>query len=787
MAFFTAREDQPASYSRAEVRKADVYVGIIGFRYGSPVRDKPEWSYTQLEFEAATELTLPRLIFLLDEDAVLPLPQSCLSDPLYADRQRAFREQVQEAGMTVQRVESPDQLAMLLFQALIDLRQQIAGAATGTSVEAAVRLAPRPQFLAGRKDLLTDLEARLTREAGAWPRVVALCGLGGVGKTSVAVEYAYRQLARCAVVWQLAGEEPATLAAGFGELSVQLGLRDGRGAGDPVSAVHAMLARRSDWLLVFDNVPDPAAVRSSLPPAGRGVVLITSQYPHWPGGQALEVSALGSDEAAAFLLARTGADRAEEQAADELAGELGGLPLALEQAAAYMQAAGRGIGGYLGLFRRRRSGLLERGNPAGYDKRVTTTWALAMTELGQETPAAGLLRFVASCAPEDIPLHLLLRSRPELAKKFARDVAALLVPLLEDELVCDDAIAALRRYSLISAPRNGLISVHRLVQEVTMAQIPADLAAAWRGAAGVVIDAALPGNPGNPANWPIFAKLLSHARVTLDPASHGMHKCARYLGAAGNYLAACAVQRQVLTARTAGLGTEHPATLAARADLARWTGEAGDAAAARDQFAALVPVMAEALGAECPDTLGSRANLAYWTGEAGDAAAARDQFAELVPVMERLFGAEHHDTLTTRINLARWAGQAGDMAAARDQFAALVPIRERVSGPEDPDTLTDQANLAYWTGEAGDAAAARDQFAELVPVMERVLGAGHPDTLKARINLASISGRAGDAVAARDQYAALVPVMERVLGSTHPDAVVTRANLAHWAHRASGS
>lgn len=127
MAYFTAREDKAAEYRRQQVRRADVYVGIIGFRYGSPLRDEPGLSYTEVEFAAATELGLPRLVFLLDEDADLPLPQSYLTDPVYAERQQAFRAQLVDAGTTVagtivQRVASPGDLELLLFRALTELR-----------------------------------------------------------------------------------------------------------------------------------------------------------------------------------------------------------------------------------------------------------------------------------------------------------------------------------------------------------------------------------------------------------------------------------------------------------------------------------------------------------------------------------------------------------------------------------------------------------------------------------------------------------------------------------------
>jgi hypothetical protein len=827
MAYFTAREDQPAAYCREQVGQADVYAGIIGFRYGSPVKDEPGVSYTELEFAAAGELGLPRLVFVLDENAVLPLPGVFLSDPVHGERQRAFRDRVMEAGITVQRVDSPDRLETLLFQALTTLQHAAEGSG-GSGVGpggggVAVRLAPRPVYLAGREELLAGLDARLTAGRESGPGVVVLSGMGGAGKTSMAAEYAYRQAAGLGVVWQLPAEDPAGLEAGFSELAAHLGAGDAAGGG-PVGRVHAVLARRSDWLLVFDNAPGPDAVRGMVPPTGRGRVVITSQFGAWPGRQVMEVPVLDRAVAARFVLDRTGADGpAEEAAAVELAGELGGLPLALEQAGAYMQASGRGIAGYLGLFRSRRAELLGRGDPAGYDKRVATTWALAFAELGGAGPAAGLLRLVACCAAEDIPLDLLLR--PGLtAEDFDAVVAPVLVPLLDDELARDEAVAGLRRFSLISAPRNGLVSVHRLVQAITLAQLPAAEAEAWRWAAAALIDAAVPDDALLPEAWPACAALLPHAQAALDLTSDGMWQIARYLGFSGSRPAARDLFQLIADAyeEDGAYGTEHPRTLTARHNVAHWTGMAGDAATARDLFAGLLPVRDRVSGPEDPDTLDARFalarwtgeagdpaaardqigtllpvcqrvngpehwrtlqtphELAYWTGMAGDAATARDRLAELLPIREQMSGPEHPATLAVRGSLARWTGEAGDPAAARDQLSTLLPMRERVSGPEHPDTLDGRHELAFWTGEAGDPAAARDQFAALLPVEKRVLDAEHPHTLDALSNLARWTGEAGDAVGARDQYAALLAVRERVQGPEHPDTLAARASLASW-------
>ena len=557
-----------------------------------------------------------------------------------------------------------------------------------------VSLAPRPALLAGREELLAGLDTRLSAGDDRWPRVVALCGLGGAGKTSVAVEYAHRHLAETGLAWQFRAEDPTVLTGDFARLAAQLGARELLDARDPVASVHAVLAAfPAGWLLLFDNAPDQASVQRFLPPAGHGRVLVTSQSALWPAGQGLEVPVLDVQVAAGFLVNRTGDP--DGRAAAELAGELGGLPLALEQAAAFMQATGDDLAGYLASFRQQRAGLFGRGEPAGYGKTVATTWALAFDRLEQGGPgAAGLLRLMACCAPEAVPLRLLLQPRHGLEAKLGPEVAPVLVPLLEDRLAAGDAVAALRRYSLVTPAGDGLVSVHRLVQAVTIDQMPGDLAGQWRRAAAALIEAALPADTNPPETWPVCAALLPHARVALADHSDGMARIANYLRQSGSYAAARDLERKIADAVKRVLGAEHPDALTARRILADWTGAAGDFAGARDQLAALLPVRERISGHEHPDTLAVRAQLAWWTGEAGDPAAARDQSAALLPVRERISGHEHPFTLTVRADLARWTGEAGDPAAARGQFAALLPVMERVLGAEHPKTLAARGSLA---------------------------------------------------------------------------------------------
>ena len=313
-------------------------------------------------------------------------------------------------------------------------------------------------------------------------------------------------------------------------------------------------------------------------------------------------------------------------------------------------------------------------SPPGTPRRWPPPGRWRSTDLQHAAPgAAGLLRLLAFCAPEAVPLRLLLQPRPGLAGQLGDQVAPVLAPLLDDPLAAGDAIAALRRYSLVTPAADGSVSVHRLVQAVTADQMPAELARQWQQAAAALIEDAIPGDTGPPGTWPACAALLPHAQAALADDSDGMARIASYLGSSGSYAAARDLQRRVLDARERVLGPEHPDTLAARANLARWTGRRGSGGPG--------PVR-RLLPAERVLARSTRHPGRWPRPSAAETGRARELLPRSDPRSTRHLTPGY---------LASWTGEAGDPAAARDQFAALLPVRERVLGPEHPDTLAARA------------------------------------------------------------------------------------------------
>ena len=621
----------------------------------------------------------------------------------------------------------------------------------------------------GREEQLRQLAEVLGRGPGVIAQAVV--GLGGIGKSELALHHATLRRQDYDLIWWIDAETSEAARAGLAGLCRALcaGTASAAAARAPVAEAEAWalawLGAHARWLLVFDNADDPAWVQPYLGRLHTGHVLITSRRSTgWTdAGAVVRLGVLEHAQAVALLRELIGEAAAWDQdLAAELAAELDGLPLALRHAGAYIAATpGMDLACYLRLLRTTPRGA---GRPGPLLEVVGRSLAVTTGRIAQiSPPAIEVLRLLACYAPDHLPCRVL----------YGMDT---------DEVEMAEALRVLASYSLINRSAGGdAVNVHRLVQAATLATLTETERETTRHKAAALLQAALPDDPEALENRPVYAGLLAHAVTVLDPGSDAMDKVIDYLDAAGDWRTARTLQHRRLTALSDRIGPEHPHTLTTRHDLASLTGKAGDAEGARQMLDQLLPVAERVLGAEHPHTLATRHNLASWTGHAGDAGAARQMLAELLPVEERVWGVEHPHTLATRHNLASWTGDAGD---ARQMLAQLLPVAERVWGVEHPHTLATRHNLASWTGDAGDAEGARQMFDHLLPVRERVLGAEHPDTLTTRHSLASWTGQAGDAEGARQMLDQLLPVAERVLGAEHPETLIIRYNLAYWTKKA---
>jgi hypothetical protein len=394
--------------------------------------------------------------------------------------------------------------------------------------------------------------------------VVAVRGLGGVGKSQVALEYAYRMCK--AGRYELAGwvraDSPVTVAEDLAAMAPLLGIGADGPTGELAAAVVVALGSRRDWLVVFDNAQTPSDLAGMLP-GGAGHVLVTSRNRQW-GRVAvqLDLAEFTRAESMAFISTRSGRD--EPEAAAELARELGDLPLALAQEAAYIDTRSVTVAGYLALYRDpalarrlRDEGLESEEYPAS----VARTWLLSLAQLSQEHPAAvELLRLCAFLDPDDIDLELLAAG--------AAQAGEVLAAALGDPLEGTETAGALARASLVTVPARGRLRVHRLVQAVTRDQLDDDQTAVRARRALGLVSAVFPGEPEEHSSWPICASLAPHVESVVARAESYPDLAARrgellnglgiYLVASAQFSAARAALERTSAILEAAYGSDHP-------------------------------------------------------------------------------------------------------------------------------------------------------------------------------------------------------------------------------------
>jgi hypothetical protein len=651
------------------------------------------------------------------------------------------------------------------------------------------RIPQRNQYFTGRDPMLQRLRSLLTGDVTALiPH--SLQGLGGIGKTQLAVEYAYRFAADYDLVWWVPAGHPAEARGALVELAPHLGLLDTGQLGDTVRIVLDLLRTGypyARWLLIFDSADHPADIQPLLLP-GPGQTLITSRNQDWGNrADSLDVDVYLPEESLRFLQHRApGITEAESKA---LAEELGNLPLALEHAAAWLDTTGTGVGRYLELLHTQAVSLFSALKPGGYRELVATTWAVSLNQLREEQPAgADLLNLCAFFNHSPIPLDLLTQAPPPLPER--------LTGVLQADSQRAEALGAIGRYSLARV-RPGpqgqpQLSLHPLVQTLARELVPAEQAAVYRSAVHRLLAAADPGNPLESVSFPRYAMLLPFVLSSGMPENAADPQIRQlvlnvltYLQVRGESEVALAATEPVLTGWRAELGPLHP-------DVCKLVGrhvtalrDTGQPAAALQVGGELYAALLAELGPDDPLTLRATGGLAATQRRLGLFREARELDEDTLARYRRLNGPDDQETLRTAHNVAVNLRMFGQFQAALELDRDTAERTERLLGPDHLSTLFSRNNVARDLREIGDVYASVALEENVYARYVALLGLGAvdapdaPDALRAMKNLSLSRRKAGRYEESRALAEDVLPRHRQRFGDLHPETLAAITNLAN--------
>ena len=656
-----------------------------------------------------------------------------------------------------------------------------------------VPAAMRTRYFTGREELLARLRQQLVERHRA-----ALSGLGGVGKTQTAIEYAVRHRADYpeGVFWVNA-ETNSGLTSGFAAIGSTLRLPSAV-SDDQEAAVKAALEwlnGNDQWLLILDNVEDRRQVQRFVPERDKGDTLVTSResvFQELGIARALDVQDLDGDEALYFLLTRTGREDAESvsrAAARELTVELGNLPLALEQAAAYIVETNAAFSDYLSAFRKRRITLLEKAGELVSHDTVAVTWAANFAAVETISPAvADVLRVSAFLAPDSIPFELFSKGAPGLGEPIA---AALFD---SDELAMAELLRPLARYSLIrSDAALRAFGVHRLVQEILRAAIAESERRPYVERIVAALNAAFP--EVEYANWALCDRLVAHVLsiagwvdsydVRTDGAARILSDTGRYLTERGRYSEAQLLHESALTIRERALGPDHPDVTFSLNNLASAYFYQGRYADAQLLHERALTIRERAFGPDHPEVARTLNNLANVYVKQGRYAEARPLHERALTIWERALGPDDPNVAYSLNNLANLLWFQGRYAQAQSLHERALTIRERALGPDHPHVAMSLSNLADVYVKLRRFAQAQERYERALTIWEAALGPNHPDVAHSLNNLADVYVKQRRYAEAQSLYDRALTILERSLAPDHPDVAENLVGIAEL-HKEQG-
>nr|WP_323802292.1 FxSxx-COOH system tetratricopeptide repeat protein [Sphaerisporangium corydalis] len=659
----------------------------------------------------------------------------------------------------------------------------------------------RNAVFTGRGELLEKLRDQLMSGETTAVLPQALHGLGGIGKSQVALEYAHRFMADYDVVWYVPAAQSALAIPALVELARHLDIPEGENIEDVIQALRRLLRRNEDqlrWLLIFDNAHEPADITHLLP-GGSGHIVVTSRSQVWSQvATPLEVDVFTRAESVQHLVQRVNALSAED--ADMVAESLGDLPLAIEQAAAWLRETGMPPADYVAQLQTKLSQVLSLNKPADYPTPVAAAWEVSFEELRQRSRAGTrLLQLCAFFAPEAISIKML----------YSDETVKALVPYdpaLRENVVMGRVIQEISRFGLAKLDqRTKSVAVHRLVQGMVRHRMTEqEKIEASRDVHNILVGARpRPAEVDDSENWQAYDAIWPH----LDPSGaiewggeatrSLLIERVRYLWRRGQFDAAMELGEELenkwkswVSAETERPPAEDGETgsfeqetverqiLHLRFQLANVMRSQGRYKAARDTDTVVLGRQQLLLGENHPHTLMTAGGLGADLRALGDYSAALKMATDTFDRLKNEYGEDHPRTLMAANNKAVSLRLVGEFLEARDVDQDTYDRRLTVLGEKHPYTLFSGANIGGDLRDAGQFARSVEVLTQFYDEHRSLLGEDYPDTLRAAKSLGVSLRKAGEYREAFRVTEQTTKLFERVHGDTSPDTLVCRINLA---------
>ena len=636
----------------------------------------------------------------------------------------------------------------------------------------------------GRTQVLETLRDQLGGGVSVvLPQSQALYGLGGVGKTQIAIEYAHRFMADYDLVWWVSAEDTEGVVASLAELAVQLGATVGE---DDTAAAQEALRRLSrgaplaSWLLVFDNADNPERLAPYLPKGG-GHILITSRNQSWAQQVApLPVDVFLRSESVDHLMGR--AAGLSPQAADRLADALGDLPLAVEQAGAWIAETATPVDDYLEQLAAQTTSVLALNQPADYPETVAATWNISISRLRENSPAsARLLELCAFFAPEPISNQLLYgREMIEALRPYD--------PALREKLVLGRVIREIGRFALAKIDQvGGTLQVHRLVQAVIRAQLGEAEQREARHVVHTVLAGARPDGEepiDDPETYPRFQVIWPHmtaaeVRYCVEPETRRLSiDRVRYRWKRGDFPGAHALAEELLADWRLRLGEDDIQYLYLRGQLANILRSQGRFVESREINEDLLARQRALLGPTHPHTYITTSSLASDLAALGAYESSVELAREAHEGFSQIFHESHRRTLSAANNLGLALRMVGRYSDARALDQDILDRRTEVLGPDHPYTLASAERLGRDLREVGRYSDSVSLLSRTYASHKRLLGKSFPGTLRCAKSLAVSLRRSGQFQDARRLTTATRAQYRAQYETATPDTLACDLNMA---------